>query len=83
MPTTFTLYYTSSVCLALLPAVGLEPHPDGPVEMVQLFAISSLLPKEYCVHPLLIYADLVTASDAASRRVATQMLSTYLPHLAG
>jgi len=82
VPTTFTLYHHSAECLALLRSVGLEPHPDGPVEVVHLFNTPVVFPKDYCVHPLFIYAELMVAGDDASQRVAERILTQYLPHLA-
>lgn len=81
VPTTFTLYHHSAECLPLLRNVGLEPHPDGPVEVVHLFDTPVVFPKDRCVHPLFIYAELMVADDA-SRRVAELILRQYLPHLA-
>ena len=82
VPTTFTLYHHSADCLALLRIAGLEPHPDGPVEVVHLFNTPVVFPKDRCVHPLLVYAELMMADDDASRRVAERILRQYLPHLA-
>ncbi len=77
-----TLYTHSVTCHSLLHKVGLVPDPNGPVELLQLFAAPTLLPKEYCVHPLVICADLLRSSSDESRRVSRLLLARYLPHLA-
>lgn len=81
-PDTFTLYTHAQATAGLLQKAGLEPHKDGPVEVIHLFAVPLVFPEDYCIHPLLIYADLLTTDNTESQQVAQQLLAHYLPHLA-
>lgn len=81
VPATWTLYTRNPHTLTLLRKMGLIPHPEGPVEVIKVFPLPTVLAEEYCAHPLLIYADLLAAGDDESREVARQLLARYLPHL--
>jgi hypothetical protein len=81
VPAAVTLYNRRPHDVSLLRAAGLEPHPTGPVEVVHLFASPETSPDRCCVHPLLVYADLVLAGDHESRAAAEQIRTHYLPHL--
>ncbi len=77
-----TLYVHSASSLSLLHKVGLVADPNGPIELLQLFATPKLLHNEHCVHPLVICADLLRHGSDESRRVTQLLLAQYLPHLA-
>ncbi len=83
VPAIWTLYTRHPHTLALLRKMGLIPHPEGLVEVIKVFPLPTVLAEEYCAHPLLIYADLLTAGDDESREVARQLLARYLPRLGG
>ena len=78
---TVTLYAGTSVSYNLLQRVGLEPLPGGSVEVLRLFAVPGVESRDYCVHPLLVYADLLALGDEASKHVAAQVLAHFLPQL--
>ena len=78
---TVTLYAANSVSYTLLQRVGLEPYPGGPIEVLRLFAVPGVASQDYCVHPLLVYADLLALGDPASGQVAAQLLTQLMPQL--
>ncbi|GAC1593486.1 MAG: hypothetical protein NVS3B25_15390 [Hymenobacter sp.] len=80
-PTAITLYTHSLNDSPRWHQMGLAPHPSGPVEVVQLFPQGRKFSADHCVHPLLVYADLVLAGDHPSARIAHQLRQRYLSHL--
>lgn len=63
--------------------LGLKPHLHGTVELVRLFAEPFATPhiKQACVHPLLVYADLLALGTTAATQLAHRLAIEYLADL--
>lgn len=69
----------------------LQPDPEGNVEVLtpfwgdnltDLWQRSPLIQPSKCVHPLLVYADLLANGEERSSETAKRIYDTYLRHLA-
>lgn len=85
VPSCFTLY-SRMPRAKLAHYLGLVPHKHGNVELSNTFF--SVVPSQplapglsRCVHPFLVYADLLENQSANSQALAQQMHSKYLTNL--
>ena len=78
-PGTATIF-GASPSHAFVLAHGLQKDPEGTVEFLKPFwrdSISPPAPKN-CVHPLLVYADLMSVDDERTREVAQSVYDRHL-----
>ncbi|MFZ2655593.1 MAG: type IV toxin-antitoxin system AbiEi family antitoxin [Victivallales bacterium] len=70
--------YTSSGPNILINTEGLQPDEKGTVEIRSIFWNSEAFPNDGCVHPLLVYADLLASDDDRNIETAKLIYNRYL-----
>jgi len=76
-PEIVTVYASSGINI-LINSEGLQPDDKGEVEIRSIFWNSETYQNDGCVHPLLIYADLLVGDDDRSIETAKLIFNRYL-----
>ena len=78
-PEIITVYVTENSNL-LINKMGMQPMQDGTVEIRRVFWLSDNFHVRDCVHPLLVYADLLSEDDSRNFETAKLIYQSYLSH---
>ncbi len=76
-PEIVTVYASSGINI-LINSEGLQPDDKGEVEIRSIFWNSETYQNDGCVHPLLVYADLLAGDDDRSIETAKLIFNRYL-----
>ncbi|HKK63153.1 MAG TPA: type IV toxin-antitoxin system AbiEi family antitoxin, partial [Bacteroidales bacterium] len=81
----YTVYANENVCNRFIARAGLRKDPEGNVEIMTPFwqTCNEKTWPDKTVHPLLVYADLITSGNSRSIEVARDIYDRYLRDMFG